>query len=160
MKKPWFMQMSIPASGTAWCDSQIALVKARTLSITIRLTFNASATGNAKAYLYYSPDGKYLDTVAYSSWTITVSAGNTIQQTEIIDPPEHGYLTLKIANEDQTYTITNVKAWYTIQSWELRGAPRRGALREDTGEDVHIAYPDLGLVAKELAEAIKKALLE
>lgn len=140
MESTWFRTPLIGASGIKYCPEQIALVKARTLSITARMTFNASATGNGTVHVLYSPEGRHTDTIDLQTITVTVSAGNTVQVTEVVDVPEHGYLEATVENGDQTYSITDVMLWYSVQSWELPGAPRRGALREDVSES-DVGYP-------------------
>lgn len=139
MNNPWFQSNTVPASGTAYSKGSIPLVKARTVSITVRETFNASGTVDSVCYIYYSPDGSNWDTIAYTSFAITVSAGNTVQRTATINVPEHGFIRANVANEDATYTITNVTVWYTIQSYEHFGVIQRGDIRKDTGEEQEYA---------------------
>lgn len=142
MISPWFVTPSIPASGTEWCKGMIPLVKARTLSITVREIFNGSGTTDSTVYLYYSPDGSNFDTIAYTSFAVTVSAGNTVQRTALIDVPEHGYIKVSIANEDSTYTVTSVQLWYGIQSWEHYGVFHKGSIQSDSGEEGELSrYP-------------------
>jgi len=135
MINPWFIKSIIKASGSASSGGQIPLVKARTLSITVRMTFGSSIDADATVYLYYSPDGKHLDTIAYTSFDVTYSAGNTVQRTVVIDPPEHGYMSLKIVNNSSADSITDVKVWYSIQSYRDRIELVRGAITKDTGEE-------------------------
>ena len=135
MRNPWFMKASVSASGTTRSPGAIALVKARTLSVTATATFNGSGTTDATVYLYYSPDGKNFDDTAYTSFDITVSAGNAIQRTVLVDVPEHGFMNIAVTNGDASYAITDVSVWYTIQSWEHQTRADRGDIRRDTGED-------------------------
>jgi len=129
MKKPFMVAGSIPASGTLTQPGDIPLVRARTLSVTVRLKFHASATKNATVYLYYSPDGSNWDTIPYTSFDLTLSAGEYVQRTVPIDVPEHGYIKVAVANNDTSYAISDVKAWYTIQSWGKE--PARGVITRD-----------------------------
>jgi len=131
MKKPFFVVGLIPANGSYYSDTDIPLVRARTLSITARVKFHASATNNATVYLYYSPDGIHWDTIAYTSFDLTLSAGNYVQRTVPIDVPEHGYVKVQVANNDSSYPITEVQCWYTIQSWDRE--PARGVITRDVG---------------------------
>lgn len=135
MKKPWFFKPSLAASGTLYGTGNIDLVKARTVSITVRCTFNASAQASATLNVYFSPDGNHFDTVPYATETIDLDAGETVQETVIIDPPEHGYLSADIVNESSSYALTDIKTWYTVQSYEFYNGPSRGALKHDTGEE-------------------------
>ena len=68
------VRASLAASGTLHVGGDIQLVKARTLTMTVRLTFNASATAGATMNAYYSPDGSNFDSVAYATDTIDVDA--------------------------------------------------------------------------------------
>ena len=118
MRAPFSIHGLIPAAASIWATGTIPLVRARTLSITIRLYFSASMDADATVYIYYSPDGNNWDTIALTSWAIAYTASTTKQVTKIINVPEHGYIWVKITNGSQSYTITTVKMWYTIQSWD------------------------------------------
>ena len=63
---------------------------------------------------------------------VVFTAGGTVQQTFIIDPPEHGHLCIKVLNGSQNDTITNVIGWYSIQSWPPWLGDSRGLI--DTAE--------------------------
>lgn len=116
MKNPILLKATIPASGTAY-SSSIQLIRTRGLSITGRCTFNASGTKDATVKIFYSPDGTNWDTDAYASFTLAVDAGNTVQSTSYAVMPEHGYAKFAVSNGDTSYSITDVKVWYSIQSW-------------------------------------------
>lgn len=122
MRTPWFNVGNIPVSGVAWAPGSIPLVRARTLSITIRVRFDASHDTDAVVYVYYSPDGNNWDTLCLTSWGITFTAATTKQITKIIDVPEHGYIRYNITNKDASHTMSQLKSWYTIQSWDDIGA--------------------------------------
>jgi len=107
-----------PASGTVPAESTIPLVRARTLSITTRLTFAAQIDADAVVSVYYSPDGNNWDTIALTSWAIAFTVSVTKQVTKVIDVPEHGYIWVKVANGSAAAAITNIVLWYTIQSWD------------------------------------------
>ena len=126
---------SIAASGTFRQEGDIPLIRARTLSITARITFHSSATKGATVYLYYSPDGTNWDTIAYTSFEITLTAGQTVQRTLPIDVPEHGYIKVHVTNDDSSYAATDLKCWYTIQSWMPKPMMERGKITADTGEE-------------------------
>jgi len=116
MERIWYSGGSIAASGTQKAENPIQLVRARTVTFTVRTTFNASATGDLRADVFFSPDGENWDTIVYTSFDIAVTAGGTVQRSVNVDPPEHGYLKMDLVNEDQTYAITNYKTWFSIQS--------------------------------------------
>ena len=143
MRTPWFNIGNLAIGGTVNSTSSIPLVRARTFSITLRMTFDAAADTDATVYAYYSPDGNNWDTINFATWAITFGVSATVQRTVIIDPPEHGYLRIAIYNSSQAQAISRISAWYTIQSWEsveaieglypyeLKGRKER---REETGQ--------------------------
>ena len=118
MRTPWFNIGNLAIGGTVNSTSSIPLVRARTFSITLRMTFDAAADTDATVYAYYSPDGNNWDTINFATWAITFGVSATVQRTVIIDPPEHGYLRIAIYNSSQAQAISRISAWYTIQSWD------------------------------------------
>ncbi len=135
MQKPMFVTGVIPVSGSKWSEGIIPLVRTRTITITVRLTCGSSIDQDITVGVYYSPDGRNWDTQAYTSFDITYSAGNTVQRTVNIDPPEHGFMRVKITNNSSADTLTDVSMWYSIQSWEQPGWRQRGDIRIDRGEE-------------------------
>lgn len=125
MEKPILLVPLIAASGKK-ATSDIVLTKCRTLSISARVTYNASATATARVNLYYSADGNNFDTIPYTYFDIDLTAGGTVQETKIIDAPEHGYLKFEVENLDASYTLTNCMLWYSIQSWGDPAVLQRG----------------------------------
>lgn len=117
MQKPMGRIETIAASGREQIPGAIPFVRARTLSITVRMTFGASIDADATIELYYSPDGEMWDTLTYAEQGVTFTAGSTVQQTFIVDPPEHGHMKIQILNGSAADTITDIRAWYSIQSW-------------------------------------------
>lgn len=107
---------TINASQTVSCGI-INCDNTRTATFSARGTYNASATVGMTVNLYYSPDGEHYDTVPYSSFTVDLTAGSTIQESHIFDLPEHGFVHVKIANGDTTYTVTVVSLFYTVARW-------------------------------------------
>jgi len=134
MFNTWFQKPSIPANSVAWSPNDVPLVRARTVTITVRLKYHASATGKAICNVYYSPDGKHYDTVPIDYFDIDLSAGEVVQETGIIAVPEHGYFKVAIQNTDTNYPITDVMVWYTIQSWAFRVKQEAGTIEKDVGE--------------------------
>lgn len=92
----------------------VTLVRLETLTITTKVTYNASATGAVRLKLYFSPDGKNYDTVPYAYYDIDLTAGSTIQETKGVDAPEAGHLRVAVQNLDATYAATNVFVWASI----------------------------------------------
>jgi len=135
MIDPWFIRINLAASGTVYCPAYLQLIRTRTLSFTVRCTFGASGDDNLTVNVYYSPDGRNWDTIPYATGTVTLSAGNTVQRTFLIDAPEHGYMKIELVNESQADTISNIKVWYEIQAWMETYSYRRGAVTEDVTEE-------------------------
>lgn len=111
----------------------IPFIRARTLSISVRLTFHAAGTVDATCNLYYSPNGNNWDTIPYTTFLITVTAGAIIQRTVPIDIPEHGYMKAEVVNGDQTYAISAIQVWYTIQSWMPYRGLEKGSILAPAG---------------------------
>jgi len=132
MQKPMGRIEVIAASSRAQIPGSIPFVRARTLTVTARMTFGASIDADATIELYYSPDGEMWDNLTYATQGVTFTAGALRQQTFIVDPPEHGHLSIWILNGSQNDTITDVRAWYSIQSWPPWLGDSRGLI--DTAE--------------------------
>ena len=97
---------SIAALSTATSNS-INLMDSAYLSITLRCTFDAAATGDAVAHIYASPDGTNWDTEEYTSFTVTCTPGATAQRTIPVEP-DPKYVRVTVENEDAGKAITNV----------------------------------------------------
>jgi hypothetical protein len=136
MHTPWFIRGYVPASGTANSEGSIVLVRARTLSITVRVTFDGTVNADTTVNLYYSPDGNNWDTTVYTSFIIPFVISTTKQRTRIIDPPEHGYMSVAVVNGSAAGALSSVICWYTIQSWGRTGDVGHGAVYIDTGEEI------------------------
>ncbi|MCK5504549.1 MAG: hypothetical protein KAJ10_05275 [Thermodesulfovibrionia bacterium] len=128
MQKPMGRIETIAASGRNQIPGNIPLVRARTLSVTVQMTFGGSIDADATAELYYAPDEDNWDTLTYCTQTITFTAGAFVQKTFIVDPPEHGQMIIKVLNGSQSDTITDIRAWYSIQSWPHFGGDSRGLI--------------------------------
>jgi len=117
-KNPHFNSAIILPSATR-SSKPIECDLARTLTVSARCIYNASGTGSALINVYYSPDGKHIDTIAYTYWENTITAGAAVQRTQLIDPPEAGYLIFRVTNQDTVYNITRVKLWINVSRyWE------------------------------------------
>ena len=107
---------------TVTAVGSIPLVRARTLTITSRMTFSAGSIADTTCNLYFSPDGQNWDTTPYAFIAIPFTASATIQRTLLVDPPEHGYILIQYVNTDAVGSVANVTTWYTIQSWDDIGS--------------------------------------
>lgn len=128
MQKPLGRIDSVAAAGTEDIPGLIPLVRARTMSLTVRVIFGASIDADATVYVYYSPDGNNWDSIAYTSFAITFTAGEPIQRTVLIDVPEHGHIKTKITNGSQSDTLNEVVEWYSIQAHPDFGGQSRGQI--------------------------------
>ena len=135
MRQPWFMEVTVPTSGSARSSGAISLVKARTLSITTSVAFPAASTDDAIMYLYYSPDGSHWDSISFTSWAVTHTASTTVQRTVVVNVPEHGFIRAVLTNGSSSKTMSNVMVWYTIQSWQEGTGADKGSILSDSGED-------------------------
>lgn len=107
---PLMTVASIAASGSA----EFGAINLRGLSaicVTGRVTYNASASGAVTVNLYFSPDGKKWDTIAFGSKALTVSAGDVVQASVIVSVPDSGWLRIVMSNADSTYTATSASVW-------------------------------------------------
>jgi len=135
MKSPFLIKASLPATATVSQAGDIPLIRARTVSVTVRLTYAAGATAPCRVHLRYSPDGKNWDTVDIDYFDVDLTAGATVQRTEPIVIPEHGYVKVLIENLDSAQAVTDIKAWYSVQSWKDTIVVERGTILKDTGEE-------------------------
>lgn len=125
MLNPLAIWTVIPAAGKRR-TRDIVLTEARTLTLTCRCTYNGSATKGARVNVLSSPDGKNFDTVPMDFFDIDLTTSATIQETAMVAIPEHGWIKVEVENLDAAQTVTDVKLWYTIQSWPPGGKLQRG----------------------------------
>jgi len=118
MKNPILLQDSVAASGTSKNSQSIALVKARTMSLTCRLTCGAALNADPTVQLYTSPDGEDWDTETYTDFDLAHTASATIQRTALIDVPEDGYILANVLNNSAADTLEKVTLWYTLEDYQ------------------------------------------
>jgi len=116
LKIPLIMISTLMESEQKRCGV-ISLNMTRTLTITARVTYNASATVGCTMNLYYSPDGIHVDSIPYATYLINLAAGETVQESHNVDAPEVGYMQIAISNGDATYTTTNVLIYENQVLW-------------------------------------------
>lgn len=138
MRKPWCILGHFGLSESKFAESPISLVRARTLSITVRAYFATSHQNDAVVYLYYSADGESWDTIAYTSFNLTYDADDWVQRTVFVNVPEHGFIKVKVTNGSSSYVLTGVTLWYGIQSYGKTGDIGEGAIYIDSGEERQI----------------------
>ena len=107
---------SISASGTqeftiSDTDGYSAVV------VTVKATYNASATAGVRIRWLYSPDGTNFDTVEDAEdqgnyEDLSFAAGESRQRTVLI-PIFSPYVKVQIVNQDTSYAVT-VDAWRTL----------------------------------------------
>jgi len=128
MQKPLGRIETIAAAERMQIPGQVPLVRARTLSCTVRMDFDGTIDADATIEVYYSPDGNNWDSLTYATQGVAFTINTTQQQTFIIDPPEHGHICFKILNGSQNGAISNVIGWYSIQSWPPWEGDSRGLI--------------------------------
>lgn len=84
-----------------------------TFTATLRATFNALATGDARVLLYFSPDGQNYDSTFFAKFDLSVSPGKSVQKTGIFDFPQFGYMRVSVKNLDTAKSITDVSVFTT-----------------------------------------------
>lgn len=118
MRTPWDVIGLLGQGATVYAAGSIPLVRARTLTITVQADFSAGSIADTTINLLYSPDGNNLDTTAYATLALPFTASATVQRTLLCDPPEHGYMFVQLVNTDAVGSVSRIKIWYTIQSWD------------------------------------------
>lgn len=108
--------VSIPAGGTqeftvSDTDGYSAVV------VTVKATYDASATAGVRVQWLYSPDGTNFDSAedaeAEGNYVdLSFAAGETRQRTVLI-PILQPYVKVQVVNLDTTYAVT-VDAWSTL----------------------------------------------
>jgi len=96
----------------------ISLKNCRTLAVTCRVTYNASASSGVTVKLYYVHKEIGEDTVTFTTFTPTITAGARVQRTVLIDAPETGSFVVKVKNDSSSYAATDVEVGYSIQRWK------------------------------------------
>lgn len=133
MRESLINKSDLPASARITSPA-ISLVRARTVSVTFRVTFPASGAGNCTGEVFYSADGLNFDTIPFGTVTITLTAGAAVQLTAVVVPPEHGQLKFAVLNSNAN-PVTDVRAWYSVQSWEATDkTPAVGTLERNYGD--------------------------
>ena len=92
----------------------VTLYRLETLAVTTRVTYHASATAAIRLKLYFSPDGRNYDTVDYAYFDIDLDAGETVQETKLVDSPEGGNLRAAVENLDAVYEANAISVWVGV----------------------------------------------
>jgi len=111
------LEISEVPAGSERSFGSIEVKNARTVTVTVRLTYNASATSGATINLYFVPEKGRRDTIPYAYFDVDFTAGAVVQKTALVDPPEDGQLIITIKNNDSTYSITNAECYVTVGYW-------------------------------------------
>ena len=105
---------SISAGGSVSADVDCRYFKA--LALTIRVTYNSSATKGVRVYLLASQDGSNFDSEstddAFAYFEPSFSAGATRQKTVNIDALPR-YIRVLVRNLDSSYATGAVEVWVT-----------------------------------------------
>lgn len=107
---------SLRASG--FLESEVIDLRAmRTLSIAVRCTYGAGPPSALRAHILTSADGDNWDTVDFTSFDVNVTASTAVQETQLIDTPEWGFLRVRVENLDASTAATNVAIFATRIKW-------------------------------------------
>ena len=108
---------SIPAGATAELGT-FDVTKIRTLTCTVRVSYDAAASSGLQLKYYHVPTKNRKDTVPISTETIDFTAGQTVQKTLFIASPEEGQLSFTLENTDATKPATDINVWLTYERWK------------------------------------------
>jgi len=95
----------------------IDVTRTRTMTATVRVTYDGAATGAVQLKYYHIPSGQKADTVPISTETIDLTAGATVQKTVFIAAPEDGELSFVLTNTDASHAATNIDIFLTYSKW-------------------------------------------
>lgn len=135
MEPPWFTEAAIAASGVVNSPGVLDLIRARSLSISVNVTFDGSVDADTTVELFYSADGNHWDTLAYASFAITFTISTTKQITKFFNVPEHGFMKIVVTNGSSAGALSNLKVWYSMDSWVEREAKSHGDISTKYIED-------------------------
>jgi len=100
---------SVRPSGTAVGQALKIPDGVKTLLLTCKLTYHASASRGAEVKIYTNPTGESWDTDPYASFLMPFSAGATKQKTVLVDVEGLEFIRADVENLDSSYPISNVK---------------------------------------------------
>lgn len=106
------------AAGATENVGNIKVRNCRNLVVSASVTYHASATSGITVKFYVDNEEVGVDTVAYTSFTPTLTAGATVQRSIIIDAPEVRALQVKVKNDDGTYAATKIVVGYSMRKWK------------------------------------------
>lgn len=135
MEPPWFTQALVAASGIVNSPGVLDLIRARSLSLTVGVTFGGSIDADTIVELFYSPDGTHWDNLAYASFAITFTVGASRQITKFFNVPEHGFMKVVITNGSSADWLSALRVWYSMDSWVEREAKSHGDISTKLIED-------------------------
>ena len=95
----------------------VRIERARTLAITCRVTYHASATAGITVKLYYNHPDIGMDTIPFASFVPTLTAGAIVQRTVLVDCPESSNIHIKVRNDDGTHPATEIQIGSSTKRW-------------------------------------------
>ncbi len=103
--------VSIAAASTQNADIVVPTGRSG-IAVTLKATYDVSATAGVRLDALYSPDGTNYDTDTDDTYAHPFTAGTTKQKTYII-PAIHPYVRLAVVNLDASYAVTT-DLWVTF----------------------------------------------
>lgn len=82
--------------------------------ITCMATFAAESDADLTVALYHSPDGRFYDTEAFDSITLTDVASTAVQKSKLVSVPDTGWLKIVLINGSSQKTISALKVWASV----------------------------------------------
>jgi len=106
------------AASASELSSNLDLIEAVHLALTVECTYHSSATAGITVYVYTSTDQKNWDTDELTSFSPSFTAGASVRKTVFIDP-DADTIRCKVTNGDGTYTVSNVRIRATVTKEEV-----------------------------------------
>ena len=95
-------------------SEQISLDNMEMLVITAQVKYEAGADVSLQVKVKYLPRSGIFDTIPYTSFYLTYSAGAEVKRSVPIDVPPLGFLKVELYNGDDQATGRG-RVWYTAQ---------------------------------------------
>ena len=112
---------SIATLGTEESDL-IHLENLEVVTVTAEVAYEAGADVSVLVRLKFCPDGGIFDTIPYTSFYLTYSAGATVKRSVPVDVPPQGMMKVELYNGDNIDT-GRARVWWTGQRRKVNPEP-------------------------------------
>jgi len=86
----------------------------RTLSVTVRCTYNSNARQPLRVNFYHLLDSTIADSVPFDFDYVDMKQGSQVTRTFIIPTPELGDIEIEVVNNDQSYSVQNIEVFASM----------------------------------------------